>query len=107
MDLESVSTSSVGLLCLSPPVGACSVSGLRVSNTHSLWLSAGKSRKSRLRLNEYAKQRTAGWGFRAKIAYETVLRANLDMPGRATGVVNQDGTNRCLIRIRHWQFMEA
>ena len=90
MDLDSVSTSSVGLLCRSPPVGACSVSGLRVSNTHSLWLSAGKSRKSRLRLDENAEERTARWRFRTEIAHETIFRPNLDVTGCAIRIINPD-----------------
>ena len=74
----------------SPPVGACSVSGLRVSNTHSLWLSTGKSRKSRLRLDENAKERTARRRFRTEIAHETIFRPNLDVTGCAIRIINQD-----------------
>jgi len=70
--------------------GICSVSGLRVSNTHSLWLSAGKSRKSRLRLDENAEERTARWRFRTEIAHETIFRPDLHVTGCAICIVNED-----------------
>src|SRR5438477_12014092 len=61
----------------------------------------------RLRLDVNAQKRPARRRLRVKIACKTVLRANLDVPGRATGIINQDRTDRCLIRIRHWQLVEA
>src|SRR5438105_13507689 len=107
MDLDSASISSVGLLCRSLPAGACSVSGLRVSNTRSLWLSVRKSRKSRLRLNVNAQQRTARRRFRTEIAHETIFGPNLDVTGGAVGIVNENGANRRLIRIVHRQLFET
>ena len=53
-------------------------------------LSVGKSRKSRLRLDENAEKRTARWRFRTEIAHETIFRPNLHVTGCAICIVNED-----------------